>query len=281
MNQRVALGILEKRGCTVVIANNGKEAVQAVATQRFDLVLMDVQMPEMDGIEATELIRRSEAARGEHTPIVAMTAHAMKGDREHCLDAGMDDYLTKPVNSQELLKTMARLTSAKCDSPNTARSTQPLDVTTPGSQPDACDRFETRKSAADGAEPFSVSTLLLRVENDWDLLDEMLELFLESSPPLLAEIEAGVARRDSQTVERAAHALKGAMHSISAVPAAQAAANLEEVARLGACDPDDKSLSILKAEFERLDLGPVPDMPRAAFKSRRGLTHLFVVRRKK
>ena len=93
----------------MVIANNGKEATLAIATQRFDLVLMDVQMPVMDGIEATAIIRRSEAEAGRHTPIVAMTAHAMKGDREHCLEAGMDDYLSKPIQVQELLATIERL----------------------------------------------------------------------------------------------------------------------------------------------------------------------------
>jgi CheY-like chemotaxis protein len=87
----------------VVIANNGKEATMAIATQRFDLVLMDVQMPEMDGIEATRWIRQFESDGEVHTPIVAMTAHAMKGDREHCLQAGMDDYLSKPI-SPELLE---------------------------------------------------------------------------------------------------------------------------------------------------------------------------------
>ncbi len=121
VNQRVAVGILEKRGHTVVVAHNGKEAIQAIATQQFDLVLMDLQMPEMDGIEAARRIRQLEAPRGEHTPIVAMTAHAMKGDREDCLQAGMDDYLSKPVQVNELLATIERLTAACGDAHPTAR----------------------------------------------------------------------------------------------------------------------------------------------------------------
>ena len=109
VNQRVAQGILDKRGHTVIIANNGREAVQAVATQRFDLVLMDLQMPEMGGLEATATIRQMETVTGGHTPIVAMTAHAMTGDQERCLAAGMDAYLSKPIRPQQLLATINRL----------------------------------------------------------------------------------------------------------------------------------------------------------------------------
>jgi two-component system, sensor histidine kinase and response regulator len=242
VNQRVALGILEKRGHTVVVANNGKEAVQAVATQRFDLVLMDVRMPEMDGIEATAEIRRTEAARGERTPIIAMTAHAMKGDREHCLAAGMDDYLTKPVQVRDLLTAIDRHTQSK--------SATQSDKATEHDRSSSGQRTELAKSQG-GVEPVDLATLLARVEDDWELLHEMVELFLESSPSLMAEIEAGAARRDRRTVERAAHALKGAMQSISAVPAAHAAAIVEERARLDA-ENDDKTLLALKVEFERL-----------------------------
>lgn len=241
VNQRVARGILEKRGHTVVIANNGKEATLAIATQRFDLVLMDVQMPVMDGIEATGIIRRSETARGVHTPIVAMTAHAMKGDREHCLEAGMDDYLSKPIQVQDLLATIDRLTAHKRGSQEATALPQSRNATLPKPTP-----------ASDGTEPIDLTTLLTRVENDWDLLHEMIELFLNSSPRLLAEIEAGMARHDSQTVERASHALKGAMQSISALPAARAAATLEAIARSGDTKEADEPLSALKLEFELL-----------------------------
>ena len=100
VNQRLAGRILEKRGHRVVVAVNGREAVTAVEERPFDLVLMDVQMPEMDGLEATAALRRREAVTGGHIPIVAMTAHAMKGDRERCLGAGMDDYISKPLQPE-------------------------------------------------------------------------------------------------------------------------------------------------------------------------------------
>jgi CheY-like chemotaxis protein len=102
VNQRVAVGLLERRGHAVVIANNGREALEALEKQLFDLVLMDVHMPEMDGYEATAAIRQSEQQSGEHMPIIAMTANAMKGDRERCLEAGMDGYLAKPVKPGQL-----------------------------------------------------------------------------------------------------------------------------------------------------------------------------------
>jgi two-component system sensor histidine kinase/response regulator len=104
VNQRVAGGILEKAGYTVVTANNGKEALEALREQEFDLVLMDVQMPEMDGFEAASAIRLQEKLTGEHLPIIAMTAHAMKGDETRCLNAGMDGYISKPIRGRDLLE---------------------------------------------------------------------------------------------------------------------------------------------------------------------------------
>jgi signal transduction histidine kinase/ActR/RegA family two-component response regulator len=107
INQRLAIGLLEKKGCEIVLANNGREACEAFATKRFDLVLMDVQMPEMDGFDATEAIRAIEQD-GARVPIIAMTADVMEGDRERCLQAGMDDYIAKPVRAQVLYETIRR-----------------------------------------------------------------------------------------------------------------------------------------------------------------------------
>jgi CheY-like chemotaxis protein len=107
VNQRLAQRVLEKAGCTVVCAMDGCEAVQASATRRFDVILMDLQMPHMDGFEATAELRRREAVSGGHTPIVAVTANAMQGDRERCLAAGMDGYVTKPIKRPELFRAIA------------------------------------------------------------------------------------------------------------------------------------------------------------------------------
>lgn len=102
MNQRLAVRLLEKRGHSVAVASNGREALVALEKEKFDLIFMDVQMPETDGLEATVAIREKEKSTGVHLPIIALTAHAMKGDREQCLTAGMDGYITKPIRPQEL-----------------------------------------------------------------------------------------------------------------------------------------------------------------------------------
>jgi CheY-like chemotaxis protein len=111
-NQKLALGLLKKGGHRVVVAGNGREAVEAVQNQEFDLVLMDVQMPEMDGLEATRVIRQAERESGRHLPILALTARAMHGDRELCLEAGMDGYVAKPIRRAELNQALAELLAA-------------------------------------------------------------------------------------------------------------------------------------------------------------------------
>jgi CheY-like chemotaxis protein len=115
VNQRLAVRLLEKRGHRVIVVGTGREAVTAHATEPFDLVLMDVQMPEMDGLEATAAIRAAERNGGTRVPIIAMTAHAMKGDRERCLLAGMDDYVAKPVQAAELFELIDRIVPAAPD----------------------------------------------------------------------------------------------------------------------------------------------------------------------
>jgi CheY-like chemotaxis protein len=109
INQKVAIHVLEKRGHTVTAYSDGKKVLAALKDNHYDLVLMDIQMRRMNGYEVTAAIRRREEKTGTHTPIVAMTAHAMKGDRERCLDAGMDDYLAKPLRPEELFETIDRV----------------------------------------------------------------------------------------------------------------------------------------------------------------------------
>ena len=254
VNQRVALGILEKRGYTVMIANNGKEALQALATQKFDIVLMDVQMPEMDGLQATMAIRRMELSTGTHTPIVAMTARAMKGDREICIEAGMDEYLSKPIQPKELLETINRLMAGII----ARRQAASLESKTLASVADLDEPVEpcdtkTASLSQDTLTTIDLSALRARVEDDLDLMREMIELFLDSSPMLLAELESGVNRQDSQTIERAAHALKGALQSLAAGPAARAALRVEEVGRAGELQTIESALHDLQDELQRLN----------------------------
>ena len=112
INQQVAAEFLQMRGHQVRIANNGTDVLQALAAERFDIILMDVQMPQMDGFQATAAIREKEKTTGDHIPIVAMTGYAMKGDRQRCLDGGMDAYICKPIRSQELFDTVESFTPA-------------------------------------------------------------------------------------------------------------------------------------------------------------------------
>src|SRR5262249_4603239 len=128
-NQKLAQGLLTKEGHSLVVVNNGAEAVAALDRDAYDLVLMDVQMPEMDGFQATRLIRQREAERGRRTPILAMTAYAMKGDRERCLAAGMDGYVSKPIRARELFEAIAAAVGTPDPQPRSASLT-------PGEAPD-------------------------------------------------------------------------------------------------------------------------------------------------
>jgi HPt (histidine-containing phosphotransfer) domain-containing protein len=213
---------------------------------------MDVQMPEMDGFEATAIIRQCEATSDRKTPIVAMTAHAMQGDRERCLEAGMDAYLAKPIQPDNLMATIARLVKPReASDRDVATEARPIEQENVSSQPAASETTASIEGADESAT-LDVTALLARVEGDWDLLHEMCELFMQSSPLLLAEIETGINGGDGATIERAAHALKGAMQNIGAVPASRTAGGLEAVGRTGNIDRADELLVTLKREFEQL-----------------------------
>jgi CheY-like chemotaxis protein len=132
VNQKLAVRLLEKEGHSVVVAGTGKQAVSLYREQPFDLVLMDVQMPEMGGFEATDVLRRIQKERQDYVPIVAMTAHAMKGDRERCLAAGMDDYVTKPIQRKQLFEVIERLLAQPAPDADAPRPSAPDSVTEDG-----------------------------------------------------------------------------------------------------------------------------------------------------
>jgi signal transduction histidine kinase/CheY-like chemotaxis protein len=252
VNQRVAERILEKRGHMVTAVANGEEAVQSLACQRFDLVLMDVQMPVMDGLEATAVIRREERAWRTHVPIIAMTAHAMKGDRERCLAAGMDDYVSKPVDAQQLFAVIER-TLATCRPATQSPKPHPSAVVATATETDPGQPSPPQKGDPIYHAPaFDLAGLRATLEEDADLVGELIELFLSSSPSLLSDIETAVAHRDCQTLERAAHSLKGAVRHLCAVPCAQAAQELENKGKAGDLNDIDPWLATLKLELQRL-----------------------------
>jgi two-component system, sensor histidine kinase and response regulator len=248
VNQKLAVRILEKRGHTVAIAGNGKEALAALDREPFDLILMDVQMPEMDGFEATRVIREREALAHptpDHkppgslrTPIVAMTAHAMKGDRERCLEAGMDAYVSKPLQTQQLLEVIESLVpthaDAETDRPGEAQTDTPGEAEPP--------------------EPvFDRNAVLARVEGDRELLRELVTLFLDESPGLLSEIQQSIARRDGKALERAAHTLKGSVGNFGAKRSYDVALKLEMMGRAADFTNAQEAFAQLQEEIVGLD----------------------------
>jgi CheY-like chemotaxis protein len=207
VNQRVAAGLLARRGHKVTVANNGREALEALEREPFDLILMDVQMPEVGGLEATALIRARELKTGQRTRIVAMTAHAMTGDRERCLEAGMDGYLSKPIN-QALLFEVVEQNSVGAPIPPPSLA-------------------------------FNRAELMDRLGGDTELFADVIKLFLDDCPPRLAAIKAAVDARDAERIRTTAHALRGAAVTLSAVAVAEAAHVLERLGAEGLLDPTE------------------------------------------
>jgi two-component system, sensor histidine kinase and response regulator len=225
VNQAVIMRVLKKMGHTAVLAQTGKEALDLASAEKFDLVFMDVQMPEMDGLAATAAIRKSETNRRTHLPIFAMTAHAMTGDRERCLQAGMDGYITKPVRFSDIEQTLSGLRSA------------------PVAHPEPAETASWNKAEALG-----------RIEGDEELLQEMCQIFLENSPKLLQKLHQAVAAGDTDGVVRAAHSLKGESSYLSASPTSQAARQLEEMGRNKDLSRASDTLATLDRELAGLSL---------------------------
>lgn len=212
VNQIVASRMLEKLGHSVVIVSNGREAISLLAQQSFDLVLMDIQMPEMDGLTATQKIRESETDGRCRMPIIAVTAHAMKGDRERCLDGGMDGYISKPINCQELEDGIAAAFPGQ-DNPSISAVS------------------EAQKE--DGAHPWNMAEILKRLGGDEKLLHEIADIFLAECPKQIASLRLAIANRDSADIERTAHSLKGELGYLGIADVSQQAAELEGMGRRG------------------------------------------------
>jgi two-component system, sensor histidine kinase and response regulator len=225
VNQKLAIRLLENAGHRVTLANTGREALAAwggADGPGFDLLLMDIQMPEMDGMEATAEIRKREQGTGGHVPIVAMTAHAMRGDKERCLAGGMDGYVSKPIDPRELFAEIARCLAA------------------PGRSNAVNEHFQ------DSAELIDHASLLERVEGDQELLSEMIHLFEEDAPKLVDAMRDALQRGDLAVLERSAHSLKGAASNLSAKVAAAAALQLEK-------DAKNKNLESAKDHLEHVE----------------------------
>ena len=229
VNQTLATRLLQKLGHQVEVANNGQEALDLHAQGHFDVILMDVQMPVMGGFDATAAIRAREAAGAPVTPIIAMTAHAMKGDRERCLQAGMDGYLSKPVHAPDLVEVLI----------HHAGLGDPAPTPEPESAPPSGPVFDREK-------------VLANLGDDEDLLAQLLDMYCEDEPRMLASIEAAVAEGDGEALHSSAHALKGAVSNFCATRAQAKAQQLERAGRERNMNATPALLDELKVELTAL-----------------------------
>jgi two-component system sensor histidine kinase/response regulator len=229
-NQRLVSVLLEKNGHTLTIANNGREALDLCEDHAFDVILMDVQMPIMDGITATEEIRQREIQTGAHIPIIAMTARAMQGDEERCREAGMDAYIAKPIRIQKLLDIL--------------QETVPIAAAMPATSAQA-----TASNGDKNAELYR--TMLEQTGEDEELLAELISYVLDSGPSLLAEVERAVEQRDAEQIQQIAHKLKGTVGVLGASPCFSAAEAVEHSGRNNELDSAGEKLENLKGEFSR------------------------------
>jgi CheY-like chemotaxis protein/HPt (histidine-containing phosphotransfer) domain-containing protein len=226
INQKLAERILKNRGHSVVIVDDGQKAVAQLETERFDLVLMDLQLPLMSGLEATAAIRAREKETGAHVPIIALTAEVLAGDREKCLAAGMDAYIPKPIQTADLFAAIKALM------PRTPAGDKPMPAST--------------------REILNVAALLSQVGGDRSLLRQLIAIFLADSPNGLARIQDALEHRDLDALKRAAHAFRGSVSIFAAPAAVHSAVELETISRDGNLPGAEDAFARLQDDVRRL-----------------------------
>jgi len=229
VSRLVAARLLERAGHTVTAAGNGRIALSAMDAECYDAIVMDVQMPEMDGLETTAAIRAREASTGDHMPIVALTAYAMTGDQERCLQAGMDAYVTKPVRAPALLATIERLVRQGRRRHETGSLEE---MVRPG-----IDRAALRRDTGD----------------DRPALLDLARRFQVESREVLDALRDGIARGDAASIERHAHRLRTSLRRVAATGARTAALRLEAAARVGDLEQAARTLATLESEIQLLE----------------------------
>ncbi len=227
VNQLLVVRLLEKQGNKVSVADNGKEALAAWSREPFDLIIMDAQMPIMDGFEAAVAIRSQEKVSGKHIPILAMTAYSGREDQRRCLAAGMDAYVSKPVMTLEFMAAIESLTA--------------VDPTSPSPTPEQ-----------PAAPIINTELVLQRLDGDRNLLRQVVELFANDCPRLLAQIDGAIAGKDSRSLELAAHTIRGSLDLFGIVSASESARELESLARCGTLDGACGAAANLRNEVSRL-----------------------------
>jgi PAS domain S-box-containing protein len=234
-NQQVVLGVLAKLGFNADTAANGQEAIQALETVPYDIVFMDVQMPLMDGLEATRAIRSGKTGvPNPRIPIIAMTAHALKGDRELCLEAGMDDYISKPIAPQALAEALEKWVDKAQEQP-------PVGLA-PNSE----------ISAPTGPAVFDRPALSARLMGDADLIKEIIAGFLKDMPKQIQSLKRHIDRRDAGSAGKQAHAIKGAAANAGGMALSAVAGKMEKAGKAGQWEEIAALMPELKRQFDLL-----------------------------
>jgi protein-histidine pros-kinase len=215
----------------VVTAADGQEALDVLSDQEVDLVLMDVEMPRLNGLEAVGALRGQERATGGHLPVIAMTAHAMKGDRDRCLEAGMDDYLSKPIDAESLATALVRWSNANLQNEDGPMSSE--------------------ESCVEAAV-YDRQAALEIADNSEELLAEIIDLFFQTYEQIVARIRGALASGDASSLAGAAHEMKGVLANIGAQRARQQALVIEQMGREGQCQTAVVEVEKLEDELREL-----------------------------
>ena len=237
VNRKVIVTLLKRKSFSVTAVENGRKAVETMRTGDYNLILMDVQMPEMDGFEATGVIRQTEN-ESEHIPIIALTAHALKGDRERCLQAGMDDYLSKPIEPDQLFEMIETWTKAKA-----ADEESELIVETGIKEPEE----------KEDQGPLDVQAALVRFSGDTEFFLDMLGDFLESLPEKLVEMQKAADAKDFRLLGVHAHNMKGVSANFNAGELTNLARQLDECCKSGNCQESGQILSDIGESIKKLN----------------------------
>src|SRR5436305_11682402 len=266
VNLEVAVGILESLGCKVETATNGVEALERYASGEYGLIFMDCQMPEMDGFEATAEIRKHEVNSDRRTPIVALTASAIEGDREQCLASGMDDYVPKPFTTEQMRSALVTWLSpatrgiGKRDHLTLVASARPA-APPPAAPPPA-------PPVAMPSEPIDNAVLdnlaQLQREGRPDIVNRVITLFLESAPALLKDLQEGAATGDMPKLHRASHTLKSASANVGAALLSAHCRELEAMARTGPVSDAAARASTIAEDYQRAQAALMARLPRVA-----------------
>jgi two-component system, sensor histidine kinase and response regulator len=270
INQKLALVLLQKAGYSVDAVETGVQAIKKIQSNQYSVVLMDVQMSEMDGLEATQRIRELEKLTGMHVPIIAMTAHAMQGDRELCLDAGMDDYVTKPLQPKVLFSAIDRWIKFATLSKEDIRFTQDYssqesafsmemddglfgeDIPSPLTQEPGVIIPVIQEIATSDAVPVDFDSALCHFDDNRDFMLELFKQYKDQLPERMVEIQEAVREGDANRLTRLAHNLKGLSLNFSANTLAQFALGLEEIGRQNDLTQAAVIFRQLEAETQRV-----------------------------